>query len=304
MKTIVPDYYEKFHCIASSCRHNCCIGWEIDIDENTEQRYLSCSRSSEDAMAKDFRENVRFSSRRQKRNGRPSHFILKGPEERCPFLTEEGLCRIILEKSERWLSQVCTDHPRFRNFYPDHVELGLGLTCEEACRVVLSEEKPVTYHYLSEPGEEAENSGETAAVPEYVRCVLPESIRRFPEGKVDWADWADFFLSLERLDDEWTALLTDLMKNPGCPSYEAFSEASWQQVLANFRDYLLYRHFMEYGHDFCELLWNLVIRLSEVQAAKKGTFTFADFAEIVRLYSGEIEYSDENRDMIMSELED
>ena len=35
MEQIYPDYYEHFACIGGECRHNCCIGWEIDIDEKT-----------------------------------------------------------------------------------------------------------------------------------------------------------------------------------------------------------------------------------------------------------------------------
>ena len=36
------------------------------------------------------------------------------------------------------LCQICRDHPRFRNYYSSRVEMGLGLVCEEAARVILS----------------------------------------------------------------------------------------------------------------------------------------------------------------------
>ena len=39
MLHIVPDYYKDFKCIADKCRHNCCIGWEIDIDLDTAELY-------------------------------------------------------------------------------------------------------------------------------------------------------------------------------------------------------------------------------------------------------------------------
>ena len=39
MIAITPDYYNKFKCIANRCRHSCCIGWEIDIDDSTLQKY-------------------------------------------------------------------------------------------------------------------------------------------------------------------------------------------------------------------------------------------------------------------------
>ena len=34
-----PDYYPLFHCIADRCRHNCCIGWEIDVDGDSLAAY-------------------------------------------------------------------------------------------------------------------------------------------------------------------------------------------------------------------------------------------------------------------------
>ena len=35
MKYYLPDYYEEFKCIAQKCKHSCCVGWEIDIDDDT-----------------------------------------------------------------------------------------------------------------------------------------------------------------------------------------------------------------------------------------------------------------------------
>lgn len=40
MKQRVPFYYNEFECITSKCKDNCCIGgWEIDIDDETYERY-------------------------------------------------------------------------------------------------------------------------------------------------------------------------------------------------------------------------------------------------------------------------
>ena len=39
MKLRVPDYYSEFSCIADKCKDSCCIGWEIDIDEDTHEYY-------------------------------------------------------------------------------------------------------------------------------------------------------------------------------------------------------------------------------------------------------------------------
>ena len=39
MKTVVPSYYKDFRCIAGDCRHTCCVGWEVDVDENSAVRF-------------------------------------------------------------------------------------------------------------------------------------------------------------------------------------------------------------------------------------------------------------------------
>ena len=39
MKLRIPDFYDSFHCIGSECPDNCCIGWELDIDEDTYEYY-------------------------------------------------------------------------------------------------------------------------------------------------------------------------------------------------------------------------------------------------------------------------
>lgn len=75
------------------------------------------------------------------------------PGERCPFLNEQGLCEMILRYGERMLCQICRDHPRFRNYWSDRVEMGLGLVCEEAGRLILSRDTPMQLITLEDDGE-------------------------------------------------------------------------------------------------------------------------------------------------------
>lgn len=39
MKCTYPKYYKDFKCTAESCSDNCCIGWEIDIDEKSQEGF-------------------------------------------------------------------------------------------------------------------------------------------------------------------------------------------------------------------------------------------------------------------------
>ena len=58
--------------------------------------------------------------------------------DRICTVLECNLCDIISSLGEDYLCDICTLHPRFRNFYCNFIETGLGLCCEEACRIVLS----------------------------------------------------------------------------------------------------------------------------------------------------------------------
>lgn len=118
MKTYAPNYYGKFHCIAGACRHSCCIGWDVYIDEET----LCIYENMGGIMGERVRTHLR-----EKEDGTCFEMCDGG---RCPMLNERGLCNIILEKGEDFISEICREHPRFYNFFSDRTELGLGLSCE------------------------------------------------------------------------------------------------------------------------------------------------------------------------------
>lgn len=158
MKIIAPDYYNSFQCIAGACRHTCCEGWEVDIDEESLERFRTC----EDIAAHIDEEDT-------------PHFRLTDGE-RCPFLNEDGLCNMILQHGEDMLCQICTDHPRFRSYWTDRTEIGLGLVCEEAGRLILGSAEPMRLVTLSDDGENAPLSEDEAWLLE-LRDKLLESIR-------------------------------------------------------------------------------------------------------------------------------
>lgn len=81
------------------------------------------------------------------------HFVLDAAE-RCPMLTEQGLCSLISEMGEGALCQICDDHPRFRSFFSDRTEMGLGLCCEAAAALILNSKAPFCLTVLEDDGEE------------------------------------------------------------------------------------------------------------------------------------------------------
>lgn len=295
MKLIAPDYYNKFSCIADKCRHSCCVGWEIDIDEKTYEYYKTVGGD----LGKDLRKNIAVC------DGTAS-FVLD-ENERCPFLEYDGLCRLIKELGENSLCNICADHPRFRSFYSERTEIGLGLCCEAAAELVLSRKHKVNSVTLTD-GEEKLNEDEEHLikyrnqlfaiaqdrdfmVEERLENLLIFSGIALPERSL--TEWADIYLSLERLDEVWTDKLKSLklIKDFTIPS---FLQLPFEQLLV----YFLYRHIpsaLEDG-DISSKIGFAVISIRIVAAMLKAEEKqdFEALKELARLYSSEIEYSQEN----------
>ena len=128
-----PKYYKEFHCIANNCKDSCCqAGWEIDIDKETEYYY----REVEGEFGNKLRESITNENDPEE----SVHFILR-EDKKCPFFNENKLCDIYTKLGEEHLCQICKDHPRFYEWFEfaGVKEAGVGLCCEEAARIILSQ---------------------------------------------------------------------------------------------------------------------------------------------------------------------
>ena len=129
-----PEYYDAFSCLMGQCRHTCCAGWEIDIDDESLERFR--------AMPGEIGERLRAGIVEDEEG---AHFRLTD-EGRCPMLNAGGLCELLLacDGDMDVLCDNCFNHPAFDNSMGGgRIECGLGLCCEAACRLILGWEKPV-----------------------------------------------------------------------------------------------------------------------------------------------------------------
>ena len=106
-----------------------------------------------------------------------------------------------------------------------------------------------------------------------------------------FAQWAEVFEGLERLDEEWTETL-DKIKMGGEKAPEVDSAAA-EQVLW----YFVFRHLSGALDDgrFCERAAFAALSLRIITKAAE----YEGLAEAARLYSSEIEYSDENIEALL-----
>lgn len=127
----VPSYYKEFACTAAACRDNCCIGgWQIDIDEETARSYLEWPGAFGDRLRAAVCSKTEYGFR-----------LVNG---RCPFLDSHNLCEIHQNLGPEHMGVVCTQFPRFSEYFGAVKETGIGLACEEAARIILSDRNAFT----------------------------------------------------------------------------------------------------------------------------------------------------------------
>lgn len=313
MKEIAPNIFREFRCIADKCRHSCCIGWEIDIDADT----LAFYRAQTGVFGKKLRQTIQITDD-------CASFRLD-EHERCPFLNRRNLCDIYLTLGENALCQICRDHPRFRNFFSDRTEIGLGLCCEAAARLLLCTDAPFSLTVLSDDGAADAPTPEEAAFFAFRERVfrLAQDRNLPPERRLQRildtvgvhlppkspAAWTDFYAALERLDSGWDAVLHTLRALPPDGFAAPFSK-DCAPFFENLLCCFLYRHLAGALDDgnlsartaFCvhgvQFLWALYRACAKAYAP----FDFDLAIDLVRQYATEIEYSDENLEAVLGAL--
>lgn len=292
MIIITPDYYKEFKCIADKCRHNCCIGWEIDIDDQTLEKYNNLKGDFANRLKKDIEFDIQ------------PHFRL-GAGERCPFLNDRGLCDIITNLGEDMLCQICSDHPRFRNYYGDFTEIGLGLCCEAAAEIILTKQDKTTLHLTDEIAQMPLVNfrqklfdllqNRDISVKERVSNMLSIVDAKLPDN----VDWYKVFNGLEKMDSKWNEYLSRIKDGINKTPIDNSLDIAYEQLLV----YLIFRHFSDCQYDdrikervlFAALIYKAIRKMNTSN-------TIEELLDIARVYSCEIEYSDENIDALLMAL--
>ena len=270
--TVYPDFYDDFRCTADRCRHTCCRGWEIDIDDETAARY----RVLPGALGERVRAAI-------DRSGEMASFRLT-EDERCPFLRADGLCELIRETgSEEILCDVCALHPRFFAEVSGVTLAGLGLCCEEACRLLLQSRGQLLFR--------AEDR--TVPLAALTGCAFaPEQLRFTPRTDAETIRaLLERYAKTEPIDAAWTTQLAALRADvPGCvraAEAYAYDGAVFDRIL----HYILYRQLDRAAQNAAS-----VARYAQ-DAAQFVFLTAAvtgDLPESLRRWSEQTEYSTEN----------
>lgn len=296
MKLYAPKYYREFNCIADKCQHSCCIGWEIDVDERTLNKYKKLNSG----YGVDILNSIE--------KGQPSYFKLLN-DDRCPHLDEKGLCRIISEYGEDFLCDICREHPRFYNDTISGKEVGIGMACEEACRIILSSDD---YDKIEEIGEEnlKDERLNFNSLVERVKIyeILKDRNLKYEEKLCKISSIYGVSLSMIS-DDEWCEVIEDLeflnienRKKFLNFKLEISTPKEYEKYLERAFAYYIYRHCSSAMNidDFLSSLGLCVFleRLSASLLKNNKPCNTYDVIQLFRIVSEEIEYSEDNTELI------
>lgn len=254
-----PDYYDEFVCIADKCKNTCCAQWEIDVDEVSLERFMKHP---------DIAEHVEDGC-----------IVLK-EDGNCPFLNEKGLCKMILKYGEDMLCDVCTDHPRYISEIGDDEFIGVGISCEAACDLILNRKEQFK---LIPPLE-------LPLVDRVFECEdsLTELLDSLSPDEASPADHAKLLKTFEILETEWKLMLDKVIKQQvSAEARDSFIDSNLMKF-KNLMGYFLLRH----DNDFYLAAISSRI-IAELCVANKMTME-----DVARMYSAEIEYSDINCDLL------
>lgn len=368
MKLRVPHYYKDFVCIASKCKDNCCIGgWEIDIDDETANYYLN--------LEGEFGDILRASI------GRTDEYCFKLKDGKCPFLDNENLCEIYKNLGEDKMGVVCTQFPRFTEYYGSIKETGIGLACEEAERIIFTDRKPfsmdiedideeevidteydnvlanylfkvrdllfkmidnesISLHnkmiYMIEIGKHIQdlvNENNTEEIQNIINLLQQNNYKALQLDKqninidenssmYEVESILNAYSELEILNEQWQYYLDDMYD---MLHSEDMSPADYSVLVKEFTEYIkdrnyeysnmlkyfVFRYFMKaaYDHDvFGKLQLSVtnyfVIRDMDIVKWLKNNreFSFEDRIETVHIFSREVEYSEDNLEVLAEEF--
>lgn len=288
MINIDAEIYNEFRCKADKCKHSCCKGWEIDIDEDTLEYY----KDLDTELGNEILQNIQEEE--------DTHFKLTD-DDRCPFLKDNGLCKLIEELGEDSLCDICRLHPRFFEDINDYSLAGVGLSCEKVTELIFekksldfiicdSQKKIDIYELLKllDINISHDSLDLSKMIPDYLE-----------ESKIE--NVLDIFSNTVPIDDKWKNEVL-LIKSDYKKLLEGFDskdidikkyEIPYQYIL--FRQLELIE---QYGTkkiiDYS--IYSIIFIILYARL-------FHDDIEAVRRWSEQIEYNEDNINTLINELE-
>lgn len=323
MFTVKPYFSDSFVCKADKCSDTCCAGWEIDIDSETLSKYKNLQSCHYEKLMQGICSDNGVYSFRLKDN------------ERCWFLAENGLCDIYSCLGKDNLCEICREHPRFYNYYDNAVEMGYGLCCEKVCELLSEDDDDFSlliegelpdddYAQLFRLRNECfeiisdKNDDFSCKINSLLRFASEVQYEYFgdkfifrekTDKKAIFDDVIELYSETEPINSFWSSILSVLSDNIDRIAVESDKMGICDIFCEKILSYILYRHLIEnaFCGDFfagiCFAVAGVIFihMLDCLTLSTNGQLSMSDRIDNVKLWSKQVEYSQENTDLLSVE---
>lgn len=129
-----------FTCIGPQCEDTCCNGWNIGLYEK-DYKTLADLFGKDPEQRRIFKDAVeKHKSPKGEEYGRLKH----GECGRCPFMLQDGWCRVHRDFGEAALPAVCATFPR-QILHAEESRVVGNLACPEVVRLIVDDEQALSF---------------------------------------------------------------------------------------------------------------------------------------------------------------
>lgn len=332
MKEYIPDYYKDFQCIANQCKDNCCIGWEIMIDPESYKKYQKVEGKFHDRLMQGI----------DHQNGPAFHLdhckrcVFLNNENLCDIyiqLGEDALCEICTQHPRFYneygnirqtgLGMACeeaariifsTEQFKLEKIYDASEEKNEDFS-EKILKIQLwlldllkKKEYPIeerieqVFDIVKELQDQLNQTGDIVDDP-YKEDVKKNHILKQMCEEDYIKNWISIYQKLDFMDPQVQQIFLKMEQMPFDKNEQKMDESYVEHLMS----YFIYRYFMKSCEDdnlidkvkFAILNCLIIGKMNEYC---QRYHVLKTPIEIARIYSKEIEYSQENIDTIFDEL--
>lgn len=332
MKEYIPDYYKDFQCIADKCKDSCCIGWEIMIDQESYERYQNVKGSFHDQLIKgiDHEEDPVLHL------DHCGRCVFLNQQNLCDIyiqLGEDALCEICTQHPrfhneygnirETGLGMACEEAARLL-FETNEFKLCQIQETKEAAeddfaeailqiqlyflKILKNKEAPIeqrielVYDIAQTVQEHLNQAGEISDTWQ-TDSINKHHILNEMREEMYIKNWISIYEELDFMDPKIQKMFCEMEKMPFVIEKQRMAESYIEHLMS----YFIYRYFMKSCEDdnlvdkvkFAILSCLMIEQMNEYC---KENHILKTPQEVARVYSKEIEYSQENMDVIFEEL--
>ena len=327
----MPLYCKEFKCIADKCKDNCCVGWEIDIDPSSAEYYDSVNGEFGDRLRSNIEKGEICSF---KLKGERCPFL--NDSNLCDIiinLGEDKLCQICGDHPRyyEWYSDVkeggiglcCEEAARIIVGTEENFDT-YDIPCvDEGCDDYEERLYDVLFFARQEIINALENEGfslndRIASVLDYVLELqfridnydyskLPLTLQSYEdESDADSKALLESFRCLEPIDASWQEYLQKLIDDMSGYDGNVTNDKEVERYLKNIAVYFIWRYFLKGVYDdeiisktFLMALSVATIKLMFEREIQNGeSLDVEKCSQLAKNYSKEIEYSEENLEML------